>query len=293
MRLLFPFLTSFILAGTAEQSLAADPLRRVFVANAPLAHFVDTLSGGSIEVVYPVPQGIDPAFWNPTPEDVLAAQGADIILLNGAGYSSWAKSAVLPRGRIVVSAAAFKDRLIADDGPKHQHGPEGAHSDGAGMAFTTWLDPELAMLQLEATAQALIEKWPDLAAGVDTARANIESEIAEMDTAFERFFARTEGRQIITSHPVYQYLERRYGQSPVPLHWEPDVMPDQREWSRFEALLESAKSPLLIWEGEPDPEIADNLDRMGVDWLVISPFANASNRTSLFSQIAAQVSAAE
>lgn len=282
MRLLLAFWASFILAGSVGQSFAADAQRRVFVANAPLAYFVETLSGGSVEVVYLVPQGIDPAFWSPTSEDVLAAQSADIIPLNGAGYSIWVKSAVLPRSRIIVSAAAFTDRLITDDGPAHQHGPEGAHSDAAGVAFTTWIDPELALLQLEATAQALIEKWPDLAAGVETERANIESEIAEMDTVFGRFFKGTKGRQIITSHPVYQYLERRYGQNPVPLHWEPDVMPDQREWS-----------PLLIWEGEPDPEIADKLDQLGVDWLVISPFANASNRTSLFFQIAAQVSAVE
>ncbi|MGI9342969.1 MAG: hypothetical protein ACR2QV_08960 [Gammaproteobacteria bacterium] len=49
------------------------------------------------------------------------------------------------------TSAGFVDRYVAvDDAVTHPHGPDGEH-EHCDLAFTTWLDPELATLHAAAT----------------------------------------------------------------------------------------------------------------------------------------------
>lgn len=280
-----------ILLGWSSVCAANETTRRIFTVNAPLAHIAETLGGDEVQVIYLVPNGIDPAFWKPSSEDILLAQEAELILLNGAGYAKWVDTAVLPRSGLIDSSADFSDRLIAEsaDALVHQHGPKGEHSAESEFAFTTWFDPDLALKQLNTVAEALTVKWPELGAKIDAGRTEIALQIAEMDVALQNLFTTSAGRQIITSHPVYHYMERRYAQSFVSMHWEPNVMPDEEAWGLFEEQLDLHRNPLMIWEGKPVPPISKKLKQLGVEWMVISPFANVADRNSLFRKIARQV----
>ena len=138
---------------------AAGPLT-VYVVNYPLRYFAEQIGGELVRVVLPAPSDVDPAHWSPDAETVAAYQAADLILLNGAGYARWVQRASLPRARLLDTSASFRDRLIAQDAATtHIHGPEGAHSH-TDLAFTTWLDPALAILQARAVAEAFAEARP-------------------------------------------------------------------------------------------------------------------------------------
>ena len=94
-------------------------------------------------------------------DTVLAYQGADLILLNGAGYARWLKQVSLPRSRLVDTSKTFADRFIpVDAGPLHRHGPEGEHSH-QDIATHTWLDFKQAGLQATAVADALVKARPE------------------------------------------------------------------------------------------------------------------------------------
>ncbi len=58
----------------------------VYVSNYPLQYFAERISAPLIDVRFPVPEDEDPAFWKPSPEDVMSMQQADIVLLNGAEF---------------------------------------------------------------------------------------------------------------------------------------------------------------------------------------------------------------
>ena len=109
----------------------------VAVVNYPLAYMAERIGGEHVEVRFSVPADVDPAFWQPTAEDILAMQAADVILCNGAGYANWMSTATLPTSRVVDTSAAFSGRLIArTDLVTHTHGPDGDHAHGD-TAFTT------------------------------------------------------------------------------------------------------------------------------------------------------------
>ena len=151
----------FIIVFSIQYSAAAEPLN-VYVVNYPLKYFAERIGGEHVKVEFPVPADVDPAYWNPDLADISAFQKADLILLNGAGYAKWVAKVSLPRSKIVDTSRQFKDRYITTkEVMTHSHGAEGEHAHEA-LAFTTWLDFELAARQAEAIAAAMGRKRPEL-----------------------------------------------------------------------------------------------------------------------------------
>ena len=56
----------------------------------PLYEFASRVGGDRAEVSSLVPAGIEPHDWEPTPRDVSRARSADMMVINGAGFESWA-----------------------------------------------------------------------------------------------------------------------------------------------------------------------------------------------------------
>ncbi len=241
--------------------------------NNPLQYFAQRLLGVEPPVLLPVPAQGDPARWLPTVDDILQLQGAELVLLNGAGYSGWLDKTSLAPGRLVVTAEPARAQWIElENTVTHSHGPQGEHAHG-GFAFTTWMDFALAAQQAQAVGNALVAHWPQREARI---RADLESLLADLealDQGFTAVAARLRGRQMIYSHPVYQYFERRYGLSGSSLHWEPDAMPTQSQWQALQRLARPGS--LFVWEAPPQADIAERMDALGIDWVVLDPGANA------------------
>jgi zinc transport system substrate-binding protein len=256
---------------------SAGPLA-VYVVNYPLRYFAERIGGDLVRVVFPAPADVDPAYWSPDAETVATYQAADLILQNGAGYARWVQRVSLPRARLVDTSAAFRDRLIAQDAaPSHIHGPEGAHTH-ADLAFTTWLDPELAILQARAVAEAFAEARPEHAAAFRARLAALETALGELAARLDAA-ARTIGEApLFFSHPVYQYFARRYSLNARSLHWEPDEPPDERAWRALEELLADHPARWMIWEAPPSEATLRRLEALGVRSIVYSPCANAPER---------------
>ncbi len=260
-------------APAPDASPDAGPLL-VYTVNAPLAWMARRIGGDAADVRFPAPGDVDPAFWSPDADTVAAYQGADLILLNGAGYAGWVARATLPGRTLVDTSAGIAERLIAvEDATTHQHGPTGEHNHGE-LAFTTWLDPTLAAEQARAAAAALTQARPDAAETFAVELAEVESDLAGLDQQLARAATRLADAPILFSHPVYQYLQRRYGLNGRSLHWEPDADPGAAEWRRLEALLRVHPARLMLWEAEPLPATRERLAALGVQAVVFAPCGN-------------------
>jgi zinc transport system substrate-binding protein len=76
------------------------------------------------------------------------------------------------------------------------------------------------------------------------------------------------------SHPVYQYLERKYGLNARSVHWEPDVQPDDTMIDELREVLSNHPARWMIWESEPRPESAALLTGLGLRSAVFNPCGN-------------------
>jgi len=255
---------------------AAGPTRplSVYAVNHPLAAMAERIGGADVEVTFPAPPGEDPAYWSPLPEAVVAYQGADLILLNGAGYAKWVAQSSLPASRLVDTGAGYADRLIPlEETVTHSHGPEGEHAHG-GAAFTTWLDPTLALEQARAIAAAFERARPERAATFRERLTLLEEELLALDGRLDGVAEALGDAPLIFSHPVYQYLERRYGLNGRSVHWEPDEEPIGREWRKLERLLPEHAARWMIWESEPLTSVEARLEEMGIRSVVFDPCAS-------------------
>lgn len=262
-----------VLSLTVAAGLAGEP-PLVYASNYPLAYFAERIAGERVRVVLPMPPGEDPAFWRPDAAAIAAMQGADLIVLNGAGYESWLRGVSLPRRTLVDTAAGFRDRFIPiQDAATHSHGSSGEHSH-AGTAFTTWLDPTLAIEQARAVRDALARLLPGEGEGLDTGLASLEADLMQLDADIAAVVAGDPGRPLIASHPVYQYLARRYGLNLRSVQWEPDAVAPDAQWVAFGGSLGAHPARWMLWEGEPAAENRRQLERFGVGSAVFAPGGN-------------------
>ena len=274
---LIALLGTVAVAGHAR----ADDTPVVYASNYPLYYFASEIAGGDLDIRLPAIEG-DPAFWAPDGEQVAALQAADLILLNGAGYEGWLNFVSLREERLVDTTAGLADRLLPlEEATVHQHGPEGEHSH-SGTAFTTWLDPELAAAQAQAVAAALGELSPAGRAGFAVRLARLEQRLQQLDRELEQMFSALEGQPVVFSHPVYQYLQSRYGLDGRSVHWEPDEAPGTRAWLDFQNLLREHPAGLMVWEDEPLAETVGKLRESDVESVVFHTAANRPQQGDYF-----------
>jgi zinc transport system substrate-binding protein len=247
----------------------------VFVVNYPLQYFAERIGGEAVEVVFPAPLDEDPAYWSPDPDTVAAYQGADLILLNGAGYAGWVQRASLPQSRLVDTAGGFRDQFIPlGESVTHTHGPEGGHSH-KGVAFTTWLDPGLAILQAKSVRNAFARARPDQEAAFQQGFEELEADLRSLDQRLTAAAEAIGDTPLLFSHPVYQYLIRHYGLNGRSVHWEPDQPPTEAMWRELEEFLADHAAQWMVWEGEPMDATVKQLEAMGIGSLVYAPCAGA------------------
>jgi zinc transport system substrate-binding protein len=246
----------------------------VYTSNYPLQYFTERIATPVVDVRFLVSGDEDPAYWRPKPEDVLAMQQADLIVLNGASYEGWLKNVSLPPSRMVVTTDGLQDRLIPlEKEATHSHGLEGEH-EHSGTAFTTWLDPTLAIAQAGAIEDALAARWPQHASPFETHLAALIEELTALDAAVQEAVAGNPELPVLFSHPVYQYLARRYHLNAMSVHWEPDRMPDEAQWQELTTILEDFPAAWMIWEDTPLPQASERLESIGIRSVVFDPCAN-------------------
>lgn len=276
----FPVLASLLwmlaLLGAVPaqaENLGSGKLR-IVAANYPLAYFAEHLAGTRASVVLPIPAGEDPAYWRPDAKAIGQMQKADLILLNGATHEKWLPQVSLPRLKTVDTSAGFRDAHVRiENAIVHSHGPGGMHSH-EGIAVTTWLDFDLAGKQAQAVAEALVRKRPEWKSLVLENLQALRSDLAALDGGMQAIVKAKPDLPLLASHPVYQYLARRYGLNLKSLHWEASEMPPPEEWVGLPKTLSAHPARWMLWESPPTPEIMVRLKGLGVGSVVFEPCAN-------------------
>ena len=238
---------------------------KIYTTSYPLAYMAQRLAGTA---TFPVPKDEDPAFWRPTPEVIRRYQQADLILLNGAGYEKWVDTTSLPLSRMVNTAAAFTNEwLMFPEVITHSHGPHGAHSHG-NMDFNTWLDPVLLARQEEAVETALRRFVPE--ADLRKRGEQLRGDLKKLDEGFRALRI----SPLLASHPVYNYLAKRYRWNLQSVHWEPGEEVTEAQWVEFDKLRLKHPATIMLWEDEPLPAVRAELEKRGIRIVVFETCGN-------------------
>ncbi|MDJ0900643.1 MAG: metal ABC transporter substrate-binding protein [Xenococcus sp. MO_188.B8] len=298
MKISYPVLLLFLLFGTIALTSCSTPNSQsnssssqiqvsnskpiIYVTNYPLKYFAEYIGGDTIQVQFPIPTDVDPAFWQPNAEIISQLQQGDLILLNGATYEKWLDKVSLPESKLINTSSQFQDQYIPRKSAiTHSHGPEGEHSH-TDIAFTTWLNLKFAIKQAQSIRDALSEIMPEKK---ETFRANyqaLEKDLLDLDRQIQNIVATNPEQNFIASHPVYHYLKQRYGIKLESVHWEPENYPTKAQWQELKVLLQKHPAKWMIWEADPDSETVAQLKTMGINSLVFASVANAPDTGDFF-----------
>jgi zinc transport system substrate-binding protein len=119
----------------------------------------------------------------------------------------------------------------------------------------------------------------------------LDAELAMLDAALSEALTPLRGRHVLASHPVYQYLERRYGLDLTSFHWEPDLTPPPEEWAKLDALLGQRAATVMLWEEEPTQETRAALQARGLRVAVLPPLSNRPPEGEFVSLLRAAIDA--
>ncbi len=271
--LLFVSLASLLMAaGQKDTTDVEDTKLTIFTSNYPLYFATETLLegyDGEVELLWLFPEEEDPAFWEPTREDLLVVQKADFLIFNGAEYEKWRNYAFLDESRITDSSKSFKEGYIdTGKGDIHSHGGGLEHSHG-GTAFTLWLDLQQYSLQVRAVRDSLSGRIAG--ADIEHNSQKLDRVLMELDRKFLAVGALFKDEVLLASHPVYQYFARAYLGELRAMLWEPGVFPSEEEWAVLKDMKERNRARFMIWEDEPLPETRERLEEMGLELIIIQP----------------------
>lgn len=272
-----PIFTLISQAENPKQNL------QIYVVNYPLQYFAERIGGDYADVFFPAPTDIDPAFWSPGREAVREYQKADSILLNGADYAKWINKTTLPKSKLVDTSWSFKsDYIPLQDTSTHSHGPTGEHAH-TGVAFTTWLDPLLAIKQADSIKEALIKLMPDQKDLFARNYESLKNDLEDLDRKIEKIVSVDPTMLLLSSHPVYQYFARRYDLNMASVHWEPDEVLGPDQLQELNIILENHPAKWMIWEDTPMKETDEKLKSLGIRSIVFNPCGNLPENGNYFS----------
>ena len=258
--------------NSADQPVTERTKPLVFVANAALEYFAQSIAGSDAEIWFPVPADTDPAYWEPDQKTLTRIQSARLILLNDPDYSKWVATRSLPARRTIDSIGSIDQLIEMTSIVVHRHGPDGEHAH-AGTAVGTWLDPYLARMQAKATLEELIRILPDHS---DQLRKRWQSLDLDLQRLSERLAAiknQFPTVRLVASHPVYAYLASWCQWPTESMHWEPHEHPPQSQWQALDELLKKHPSRVMLWEDTPTAETLKSLNDRNLVVAVFHPLA--------------------
>lgn len=252
----------------------------VSVSIYPLAHFTRLVAGGSADVHLVTPSGTEAHDFEPTPKDIKKVLESRLFIFNGAGFDPWAqrvsREAIAAGARVLdVSAHLSKTSSMieaASDGHGHGDGHEGRH-DNEPLDPHAWLDPLLAMKEVEAIRDALASVDPENAAAYGSRAEEAASSMAALHDEFTKGLADCRTREVIVAHDAFAYLARRYNLHMIPITGVfSGEEPSTRRLADVARLMKKNGIGYIMTEPLTSPRVAETISReTGARVLVLNP----------------------
>lgn len=257
-------------ARTEQPSAPAEKVKMV-TSFYPLYDFASHVAGDRAEVSSLVPPGIEPHDWEPTLGDVTRAREADLLVINGAGFESWADGI---GARVIVNTSEGLDLTHEEEEAVDEHGHEGVDPH-------IWLDPVLAKHQVDVIRAALVRADP---AGANYYNDNAEQfskELDGLDAFIKSELASCEKSDFIAFHDAFSRFAERYGltqHSVYGISPEGEVLPQKIE--EIITLADELGLNVVYSEDLVDSRLADVIagEIQGGRVLVLSPIEGIDNK---------------
>jgi len=246
----------------------AQPL--VVTTNPVLQDLVRQIGGADVRVECLLPDGANPAEYEPTPANVRQLAGAGLLVANGAGYEPWLDDLVRKAGYAGLQTNVSDGVALLDiDGRLHDPTDETASNlDQFILEPHAWLDPRNVMHYVAGIRDNLAELIPTRLHDFANRTTAYLGELRAVHAYAQAQLGAVprEHRRLATSLPAFRYLALAYDLTYVPI---PGLGSGQELTPTIEARLAERvaqlKVPAVFFESTSHPRALRHItDATGV-----------------------------
>lgn len=257
------------LAGCGKTSVTkpSDKLK-VITSIYPVYEFTRLVGGDKVDVTMLVPPGVEPHDWEPTPKEIMLVKSAKLFLYQGAGMENIDKLLTpATLGTTVAVAVSANIPLLQED--DDEDGAHGQHHADAHI----WLDPVFAQQEVLNIAAALAEVDPQNKSYYEQNAANLNIQLAQLDSEYRQTLASVPRREIVTSHAAFGYLAKRYNIKQLSIMGlTPDAEPTPDKMAKIVQFCRDNKVRYIFFETLVNPKLSETIAKeTGAKLLVLNP----------------------
>jgi len=191
-----------MLASTAIDAAAETRKPKVVATTVQITALAKEVGAGKIELKGLVPAGADPHEFEPVASDLVALEGADLVLRHGIGLDEWLDRRLKAgkKAKLVTVTTGVRLQKGEEDGkpvddPHVWHDPANVNTMVENIAKALGRSDPANRATYEANAAAYKKK-------LDAARAQVQAIIDEIPPA---------NRKLVTNHDALGYFARAFG----------------------------------------------------------------------------------
>lgn len=272
MKFLPSFSHPFAGAAALALSLLSTPEAwaeklKVVTTFAPITSMTKNVAGDAAEVEQLLPPGAEPHGFAFAPSDLRKLAKADVVVENGAGFEDWL-------GKAIKGSQAY--RIDTGKGIRLERG--NPH---------IWLDPTLAIRQVEAIRKGLGERDPANAATYDRNAAAYTEKLKQLDGEIRAAAGALADKRLLTVHDAFRYFAQQYGFTVVGVVREfPGQDPTPKAIKRLKDTIEKQQVKVLFTEPQQSPAIVRSLSKeLGLPIVEIDPMELGEPTAAMYEKV--------
>jgi zinc transport system substrate-binding protein len=257
----------------------------------PFYDITSQLVGKNTEVALLLPPGVEPHAFEPTPQDIITIQEADVFIYSGDVMEPWVASIVanIPESVKVINASDGINLIESTDDHSHdEHGhDEHGHEDekkenksGSNLDPHFWLDFNNTIIATNTISKAISELDIVDNNNLDQNKNNIVTALEHLDTDYSNTLSKCTNKTILQAgHRTFEYLARKYKLEYVTTEeLSPNSDTSVKNITKLVQKVRETKAKAIFSEELVEPRIANTISsETGVPVLELNGAHNISS----------------
>lgn len=203
----------FLMACSPEKTTETKEEKiKVIATFYPMYEFSKAVIGDEGEVELLIPAGTEAHDYEPSAKSVAKMSDADAIIYNSHAFETWMEgilSNLDSRQTAIIEASRNIPLLSLEEEEDAEH-EEVGHSHEHSEDPHVWLNPVMAMKQVEQIRDDLSLKYPEKEAIFTENAQKYLTELSRLDQEYQEAFKNATQRTFVTQHLAFSYLAKQY-----------------------------------------------------------------------------------
>lgn len=261
-------LMTLLISGCQSTPQASNDQLKIVTTIFPVTSLVNSLVEEQASVTQLLPEtGTDAHTWEPSPQDIVLLEQADVFIYNGAGMEMWVDDvleSLTNEDLTIINASEEIDLIEGHD--DHDHGSLDPH---------TWSTPLNAKQQTQTIYDALTSAYPQLIESIKANREDLQFELDQLHQEYSDQLANVDSKVLVVQHEAYGYLAHQYDLEQVGIEGlVPTSEPDPSRLVEIINLVEDRGIKTIFFEENASSKVAETLSsETGTKTAVLSTLA--------------------